>query len=104
MTIVLFSDGVDTTSRDSDYLKSISDARESNVVISTTYYNSRKDFFSVDFRRSGGIRCPILLGGRVGELALEQQPKNTKLADGTCINPPFQPEVGCLTLALQTLN
>jgi len=42
--VILFSDGVDTTSSNSDYLKSIINARESNIVISSVYFNSFDDF------------------------------------------------------------
>ena len=43
-TILVFSDGVDTTSLSSDYMRSIQNVMRSNITVSTIYYNSYKDY------------------------------------------------------------
>ena len=44
--LIIFSDGVDTTSRRSTYESSIRYVQKSNLTVSSIYYNSRSDFAS----------------------------------------------------------
>jgi Ca-activated chloride channel homolog len=70
--IVLFTDGVDTTSYKSDYDRTLRDAEEADSMIFPIYYNT---FFDT-MRQSGGIGSPfpVRIGGTgSGDYALGRQ-------------------------------
>ncbi len=53
--VILFSDGVDTASTNSNYIKSITNARESNIVISSVYFDSFNDFVRGNKNKSARV-------------------------------------------------
>ncbi len=58
--IVLFTDGVDTTSHKTDFEETVSEAEESNTVIFPIYYNTFFD--SRGLGRGGAMSTPPILG------------------------------------------
>ncbi|NNE97457.1 MAG: VWA domain-containing protein [Pyrinomonadaceae bacterium] len=50
--IVLFTDGVDTTSRGADYLENIAEVEESDVTIYPVYYNTYRQMVRQDISRN----------------------------------------------------
>ena len=66
--IVLFTDGVDTTSEKSDYSSSVREAEEADTVIFPIYYNT---FF--DNQRNGGIFQPFPQIGNRGNGTSSQE-------------------------------
>ena len=67
--IVLFTDGVDTTSFKTDYDSSLREAEEADATIFPIYYNT---FFD-QRRQSGGIFGPIYRPNTPGEYAMGRQ-------------------------------
>lgn len=68
--LVIFTDGVDTTSRRSSYQSTVQDAEETDVLIYPVRFNTQRDGFGGGSRRGGGRGgwgniIGIILGGAI---------------------------------------